>query len=234
MITNFGDIRNQVIVRLGIATTSAYYTETILNDWVNSANKWATSYKKWPMTEGRVSTTFTSVEEWSFEGYKADSFRLLQVGGKRFQKLNFEDYQIFRESEPNSSERVFTDYGKLVLINPNSGVSGTLTAWGQYSPGDIDVTDLNAKTVFSDGDEEGNEAIVEKVIAIANTREKKPQVSEFHHTKASQILEALWGRTNAEQFNYHTHRSRGGMWQRFNIIDGGLDGDQNRRDQFPY
>ncbi|KKR20031.1 MAG: hypothetical protein UT51_C0009G0005 [Candidatus Nomurabacteria bacterium GW2011_GWC2_39_41] len=233
MIANFGDIKNDVIRKLGISTTAAFYTDTILNEWIQQGVRWGTSYKKWPFTEGRISTTYAATEEWSFEGIKADSIRLLQVGGKRFQKLNFEDYQIFKEEEPDGEDRVYSDFGRLVFINPNAGVSGTLVAWGQYAPVNIDVTDLTAQTVFSDGDEEGNEAIVEEVLSYANTREKKENEVNFHHTRATQILDNLWNRIKDEQFQYQTHRSRGGMFKRINVLGGGVDDELIRRDQFP-
>lgn len=232
MINTFNEIRNDVIVKLGINTTSAYYTETILNDWVKQATRWATAYKKWPFTEGRISTTFTSVEEWSFEGYKADSFRMIQIGGKRLDKLNFEDYQIFREEDSSGSDRVFTDFGRLVLINPNIDLSGTLTAYGQFTPADMDVTDLTATTVFSGGDEEGNEAIVEEVLSFANIREKKETEAQYHHERAKQILDVVYGKVAEEQFNYKTHRTRGGMWKRINVLDSGVEDDKIKRDQF--
>lgn len=233
MISNFGDIRDQVVVRLGISTTaaaSAGYTDAILNNWVNSAYKWAVGYHTWPFTEGRVSTTYSTTEEWSFEGYKADSFRLVQVGGKRLQKLNFEDYQMFREEESSSNDRVFSDFGRLVFINPNIDASGTLTAWGQFVPKDIDVTDLTEKTVFTDGDEDANEAIVEETLSYANTREKKEKESVFHHQRAMQILDGVWKRYNDEQFNYQTKNR--GMWKRVDILKGDLYDDTFRRDQF--
>jgi len=106
-------------------------------------------------------------------------------------------------------------------------------AWGQYAPVNIDVTDLTAQTVFSDGDEEGNEAIVEEVLSYANTREKKENEVNFHHTRATQILDNLWNRIKDEQFQYQTHRSRGGMFKRINVLGGGVDDELIRRDQFP-
>lgn len=237
MLTDFEDIKTDVINKLGISTTDAFYTDAILNSWIRQGTRWATAYKKWPFTEGRVSTTFTTgsgenSDEWSFEGYKADSFRILTVGGKRFTKLNFDDYLIFREEEPQSTDRVYSDFGRLVFINPNADASGTLTAYGQLQPVDIDVTDLSATTVFSAGDEEGNEAIVEEVLAYAHTRERKESLANFHHQRAIQILDSLWERTNAEQFNYHTHRTRGGMWERIDIVEGDLSDELFRRDQF--
>ena len=232
MISTFEHIKNDVIRKLGVSTTNAFYTDAILDAWIKGATRWATSFKKWPFTEGRVSTTFAGTEEWSFEGYKADSFRMMQIGGKRLDKLNFEDYQIFREEDETGADRVFTDYGRLVFINPNIDLSGTLTAYGQYTPVDIDSTDLNSTTVFSNGDEEGNEAIVEEVISYAKTREQKDKEAEYYHQRAIQILDTVYKKVADEQFNYKTHRARGGMWKRIDVTAGGVEDDKINRDQF--
>lgn len=233
MLSNFSDIQNDVVRKLGIATTAAYYSDTIINGWIQQAARWAAAYKKWPFTEGRVSTTYTGSEEWSFEGYKAESFRMLLIDGKRYQKMNYEDYLILKEVEPNSTERVFSDYGRLVIVNGGAGDSGTMTAYGQYQPADIDVTDNTALTVFSSGDEEGNEAIVEKVLEFANSREKKPDEALVHLQKAAAILEALWKKCADEQFAYQTSKQRGGMFKRIDVVNGGLPGELYKRDQFP-
>lgn len=235
MISTFNDIKTEAINRLGIATTSANYTDAIINEWVLGATRWATSFKKWPHTEGRVSTTFVAgTEEWSFEGYKADSFRIMQIGGKRLEKLNFEDYQIFREEQSSSTDRVFSDFGRLVVINPSIDLSGTLTAYGQYNPVDIDVTDTTATTVFSGIDEDANEAIVQEIISYAKTRDQKDTEANDYHKKAILILENVWKRWEDEQFNYKTSRARGGIFQRFNILAGGFRDDLIKRDQFPF
>ena len=234
MITTSSDIKTEVINRLGITTTSAFYTDAILNQWIRGATRWATSYKKWPFTEGRVSTTFSATEEWTFEGIKADSIRIAQIGGKKLTKLNFEDYQIFREAEESGDDRVFSDFGRIVFINPNVDLTGTLTVWAQYAPVDIDMTDTASTTVFSNYDEEGNEAIIEEVLAYANTREKKENETNFHHTRATQILDSLYDKVKDEQFNYQTHRTRGGMWKRINVIGHGIQDDKINEDQFLY
>lgn len=232
MISTYNDISTDFIRKLGISTTSAYYSDAIIGSWAQQATRFATSYKKWPHTEGRVSTTFASTEEWSFEGYKADTFRLLQIDSKRLNKLNFEDYQIFREEDSSGSDRVYTDFGRLVFINPNIDLSGTLTAYGQYTPVDIDITDLTATTVFSGKDEEANEAIVQEMISYAKTREKKSTEAEFFHKRALAILDGLWQRIQDEGYGYQTHRTRGGMFKRINVIDSGVEDDKIKRDQF--
>lgn len=235
MLTTYGDLQNALLRKMGISTTSAGYSDAIVGGWIQQATRWATSYKKWPHTEGRTSTTYAAgTEEWSFEGYKADSFRMLIIGSKRFQKLNFEDYMIMKEENPTANDRVFSDFGRLVYINPLADASGTLTAYGQYVPVDIDITDLTATTVFSGVDEEANGAILEEALSFANARDKKPQEAAGNHAAAVLILEELWKRLEAEQYAYQTHRARGGWFKRMNILAGGVNDELIRRDQFPF
>lgn len=232
MLSTYADIENDVVKKLGITTTAAYYTDAIIGAWINQAHRWATAFRKWPFTEGRYSTTFTGLEEWSIEGYKGDSVRMLLIGGKRHEKLNYEDYLIMREETPDANDRVFSDFGRLVIVNPNTDASGTMVAYGQYTPADLDITGgSSVSTVFSYGDEEGNEAIVEKVLEFAYTKEKKEKDALTHGAKAAAILDALWKKFEDEQFKYKTHKTRDGMFKRFNVIEGDIN--QYNRDQFP-
>lgn len=226
-----GKIMTEVLVRNNLSTTDSFITDAMLQDWLRDAHTWAASYHKWPFTEGRLSTTYIGSEELYLEGYKAESIRILQIGGKRYQKLNYEDYLIYKENEPAGTDRVFSDFGKLLIVNPNSGGSGTLTAYGQYQP-IIDPTDLTVETVFSSFDAEANEAIVEKMSSYLKRRDSKPQEAELHDKRAMEKLEEVWRRAQDEQFNYKTHRSRGGIWQRFDVINGWMDDETFRRNQF--
>lgn len=230
-LINVGDIQNEVLVRNNRTTTDSFITDGMLQDWTRQAHSWASSSHKWPFTEGRVSTTWAGTEELNFEGYKADSFRIMQIGGKRLKKLNFRDYQVFREEEPSSSERVFSDYGRLTFINPRVDLSGTLTAWGQYQP-NLDPTDLTAETVFSSWDVEGNEALVEKMMAYQKTRERQLEEATLHENKAKAILDEVWARVLEEQYAYQTHADSGGMFERFDVIRGGISDELSKRDQF--
>lgn len=235
---NRGDINREILVRSGRDTTSAWLSEAFLNDWTNAAHRWAAGYKPWPFTEARLSTTYTSAEEWDFEGLKADSVRILKVGDKLFEKLNFEDYLIYKEVETAGKSRVFSDFNSTLFINTANGQSGTLTVWGQYMPADIpdgDGADGDDKnTVFTPQGDEGNQAIIEKVLGNIANRESKFDEAQAHYATAIKFLEDLWRRCQDEGFNYKTTRSRGGMFQRFNILGGGFNDDFNKRDQFPF
>lgn len=222
------DIKNQVLVRLGAGTSLGFYTDTILTDWFTLANKWASTYKKWQYTEGRVSTTYSSsTEEWSYpEGWRPDSIRMLQVGGKRCQKLTFDDYQRFREDNADSTDKVFSDYGLTYYINPNAGLSGTTVVYGQYTPY-WDITDEDYKTVFSGTMEDGNEAIIQRMLSYAMEKEKKTQESMAYYEKAKEILDGMYKSFQDEQFAYQTKNR--GIWSDFDVLEGGVsDKDEDQ------
>lgn len=225
------NIITEFLVRNGRSTSTTDLTDAIVNNWYLESHLWASAYHKWPFTEGRIQTTYTTTEEWSFDGYKADSFRILQIGGKRLTKLNFEDYQILKEETPDSTDRVFSDFGRTVFINTNIDCSGTLVAYGQYQPY-IDITDESGITVFSDFDEEGNEAMVEKMSAYLKKRDQLYQESELHDQRASAKLEEVWKRTQDEQYAYQTTPERGGMFKRIDVLNGELTDNLFHRDQF--
>lgn len=229
-------IFTEVLVRNNRTTTDSFITDTHLKSWFRDAHVWATSFHKWPFTEGRIQTTFATGggpggDEWYFEGYKADSLRILIVGGKRLTKLNFEDYHIMREETPDADTRAFTDFARTVFINPNADVSGTVVAYLQYQPY-VDVTDETGTTIFSDYDEEGNEAIVEKMSGYLKRREHLPQEAELHDQRAVAKLDEVYKRVLDEQYAYHTSPERGGMFKRLDVVEGGLRDELFKRDQF--
>lgn len=235
-ITNVGDLMTEVLVRNNRTTTDSFITDTMLKDWVREANAYCTSRFPWPMTEGRDQTVaWTGVEEIDYSSfnlkYRTDSIRWISIGGNRLQKLNFEDYRIFKEESPDADDRVFSDFNRVLYINTLADVSGTIVAYGQYVPA-IDPTDLTATTVFSTYDEQGNEAFVEKMTSYLKRREHLPDEAELHDQRADVKLGLVWDRIGEEQHRYHTHRDRGGMFKRIDIIGGDYEDRLFRRDQF--
>jgi hypothetical protein len=232
MLNTNSQIITEVLVRASVSTTTTtsggLYTDTNLNNELVNAYRWACGYKKWPFTEGRVSTTYAQ-EEMSYpEGWRTDSIRFIQVGGERYQKLNFEDYQIFRDENSNSEEKVYSDYARVIFINPEVA-SGSIVAYGQYTP-TLDPTDDGSLSVFSNNEEEGNEAIVEEMLSSFMIRERKPKDALLHHQKAIEILERVWKNHADEQFAYHSKNR--GMFERIDVVDGDYYDEGFKRDQF--
>ncbi len=238
------------------STTVAFYTEQIIKDFFDNAHQWAASQAKWPFTEGRYSTTtasaVTNEDGWTTlqypEGFKNDSVRLLTVGGKRFDKRNFYKFQQFFQDNTADTSKQFTDFGRTIYINPNaSDFSGTVTMWGTYNVAASNydtaasgVGDPNGTTIFTDVANEGNEAIVAKMMSYALQREKSPvtlvrgkmaSASAFEAQKAEEILQAIWKDIAEEQYNYQDTQNEG-MWKRFDVTRGGFKEDIFRRDQW--
>lgn len=247
-----GDIITDFLVKMNQSTTAGFYTDEILTTWATNAHQWAASRYKWPMTEGRYSTTAASLgtNEDGFttleypDGFRADSIRLLTIGGKRFYKKNFYKFQQFLEDNTADTSDIYTDFARRVYINPRAAdLSGTVVAWGQVNVaqlatdtvGSVSGTigqDPTATTIFTDIENDANEAIVEKMIEYAKAREKAtPQDIIFHGQKAERILDGIWKRIQDEQFGYQDTLNEG-MWKRFDILRGGFKEDTFKRDQW--
>ena len=224
-------IFTEFLIRNNRTTTDSFITDTTLKNWYSNAHAWGSSFHKWPFTEGRIQTTYTTTEEWNFEGYKADSIRMILVGGARLKKTSFEEYMKFKEDRPTDSDRIFTDYGRTILINTAADVSGTLVAYGQYQPY-IDVTDESGTTIFSDWDEEANEAMVEKMTSYLKRREHLADEAELHDQRAAAKLDEVYKRVLDEQFKYQSAPHSAGMFDRISVIRGGSEDDLNNVNQF--
>jgi 5S rRNA maturation endonuclease (ribonuclease M5) len=231
-------IFTEVLVRNNRTTTDGFITDTNLKNWYTEANVWATSFHKWPFTEGKTSTTYSTAVTDDMgnaliqypEGWKADSIRIVTVGGKKLDKLAFNSFLRFIEDNPNNTSRVYSDYARQLYVNVNADVSGTLTAYGQYMP-IVDVTDETGITLFSDFDEEGNEAIVEKMSSYLKRREHLIDEAELHDSRAVAKLEEIWKRVLDEQHAYQTRNQN--MFEDFDVIRGrGVNNQWFRRDQF--
>lgn len=231
------DLANEFLIRLYGSTAVAYYTDAIINAWINDATRFAASYKKWPFTEVKdTSLTFSAgTETYPYPAQiKTDSIRFLTVGTSpayNLQKIDFQSYLKFRELQTNSdSARVFSDWIRVLYINPNLDVAGTITLYGQSNPTALDTTNRSAQTVFSGGEEEGNEAIVDLMISYAKMRERKIGESQFYMGLATNILESIWKKILDEQYAYQ-EKNRG-MFTRTNILRGATQEEIFKRDQF--
>ena len=219
------DVFTEVLVRNNRTTTDGFITDTMLKSWYKESHVWATAVHKWPFTEGKNSTTYTTSVTDDLgnvvvsypEGWKADSIRVLTIGGKRMDKQVFSSFLRFLEDNTGSTERIYSDFARQLYVNVNADVSGTLTAYGQYMP-IIDVTDETGITIFSDYDEEGNEAIVEKMTGYLKRREHLPDEAELHDQRAMVKLEEVWKRIQDEQYAYETKDQN--MFEDFDVLNG--------------
>jgi hypothetical protein len=236
MLSSTSDIINEVLVRNNRTTTDSFITDAMLQDWLRQANNYCASRFKWPLSEVRDRTlAWNGSEEIDYASFgidfKADSIRILQIGDKRLEKTQFEEYQTYREEESTGDERIFSDFARVLYINPNCGLSGTIAAFGQYTPA-IDPTDATATTIFSTFDEEGNEAIVEKMTSYLKRREHLPDEAELHDQRADAKLTNLYEKVQKEQYKYKASPTSEGFFKRIDVLDGGYYEDKLDTNQF--
>ena len=226
------EIIDAVLVKNNITTSATgKFTDQIMRGWLDLAHKWATARHKTPLTEGRISTTFTGLEEVPYpEGWKSDSIRYMEIGGIRFDKTLFQDYKDYRQNYPSGADEIFTDFARTIFVNTGAAASGSLVAYGQYTPTTIDGTDEDALTVFSDADQEGNEAIIEEMSRYVRQRERKADEAEVHHQNAIRILDGLYGHIGGEQFGYKPKDSE--MFKQIDVLSGQDHDDRIRRNRF--
>jgi len=227
----FATFIHEICVRGGIDTTAGFYTDSMLEAEPNLAYKWASAYKKWPFTEymdkSGVFASATEENAYPNTGFKTDSIRMLKIGDDLFQKVVFIDYLKFRENHSSNTDKIFSDYGRILYVNPNCD-SGTMYAYGQLTP--TDMSAATDTTVFSGYDDEGDEAIIERTLYQLFKRAKKMSEAQECDLRARQTLEELWKRILDEQHAYAPKES--GMWERLDIVDGEYYEDQNNPLQF--
>lgn len=236
MLQTLGDIKTEVLVRMNASTTAAYYTDTILNQWIDLGHRWAASYKKWPFTFYLdQSIPFVSgTEVYTYpSNFKTGSIRYIQDASSAanppiYQKVEFKSYQNYRTTNTSGQDKIFADLGRTFYINPNIA-TGTLQCYGIILPASLGG-DPAAVTTFSNADEDGNEAIVEFVMSYAKNREKKRSESDDHVKAAKAILDNLWTAMIEEKGNAQIKDTP--MFKRFNVERGVLSEDLLKRDQF--
>lgn len=238
------DIATAFLVRNNRTTADSFITDSYLDMWLDDAHKWAAGYKKWPMTENITELGTFGTEKLPYSGardtnIKMDSIRLLAVGNissigtmTPFKRVAYSEYLSYRQFTVAGVDAIFADFGRNVYVNTlASGASGTVYAFYQYLPATLGVG--TSTTIFSDYDDDANEAVVEKMTAYMKRREHLPQEAELHDARAEAKLDLVWKTIQDEKATYQPAPGSQGMWQRFDVLRGrGLQPSELSPNQF--
>lgn len=235
-------IKTELLTRLSKNTTTSFYTDTMLENWINRANKWGCGYKPWPFTEYMdKSLAFVSgTELYSYPNstFKTDSIRVLKIGSNtlwsqnpEFIKTSIKSYMKYREDYPVGTDKIFSDFQRQLYINPNC-VSGSVYSFAQLVPADIPLGDGgdSETSPFEGGEDEGVEAIIERVLSYASEKERKLTDSINHFKIAISILDGIWDRTKDEMSGYQDKNTP--LFERFDVLKGTYRSDINNPLQF--
>jgi hypothetical protein len=159
------EIQTKLTPLLFATTTSTYFTPTRIITAISDAYLWAGNAKPWPdIKKGFVTSTVSGQDYYDYPcNCQSESlFKVMVDGVATYEKKDFEDYLKWKEDNPNSTDKYWSEYARQFFITPTPSTNGAsnLIVWGV-----IQVVSLTAdgdETIFTDWSDVTNEAILQK------------------------------------------------------------------------
>lgn len=184
------EMRNELISRLGVATNSTKFPSSRIQTLIKDAHLWATAlypFRELTLqtnlaTTGISSTVMPGASEHSYPAaYRSNSIWMIFIGTNEYRKRNFDDLLRYALNNPASIKRRYADLGRKFYMFATPANGQTMKLYGQQQ-----ATQLSGdgdKTIFSDANDDGNEAIVLKAEAVAKQKPDKEQQAVILLTK---------------------------------------------------
>lgn len=159
------DIQTKLTPMLFATTTSTYFTPTRILAAINDAYLWAGNEKPWPsIKKGFVTSTKANEDYYDYpcDCQTESIFKIMVDSIATYEKKDFEDYLKWKEDNPSSTDKYWSEYGRQFFITPTPSTNGSsnLIVWGVIQVADLTVD--GSTTIFADWSEVTNEAIVQK------------------------------------------------------------------------
>lgn len=192
------DMENELVTRLQVASNSTRFTSSRITELIQNATTWAGGLYVWnELVRGRRTSTVASQEYYDYPGdFRSETIIRVEIDDLEYDRKNFEDYLDFKKEFPNSTDRIFANYGRqyFVFPTPTSNGSGNLVVWGAVQHPALSTAET--KTIFSDSNEQGNEAIVKKAFSVAIVRDD----TALSKTEEAEAI-AMLGKLRKTQIN---------------------------------
>jgi hypothetical protein len=178
--------------KLGISLTGVtagqndLWTESDLNELVQTGIHLAWDFESWTFTEEALKTTWSSTD--ATAGYfnypntfEDESISPLTVNGKEWDKLAFADYRRYFEDNATGNDPIWAEYQRKIHVNPNAiAVGDEIVMHGKLRAPALtsDADRLPFSPEFDDNESSGNRAIVELAYGEALDSEKKKDTAK--------------------------------------------------------
>src|SRR6266496_503765 len=226
------EIETETVARAMIANNSLAMPASRITEVTKQSNNWSGTLHFWPIpSRSRYFSSKPNAQSstpilplaYDYYDYPTDfltgSVSRLYFSGLKYEKKAFQDFLDYvdesrtNDSPPDPTKRYFAEYGRQFFVWPTVTVAGTNDGlvWGNIQPPDL--TNSTDKTIFSQWDDAGNEAIVKKNLSVLFER-LDSGFAAVQKTEATQLLQVIWNKviaTNqkAQRLNH----------ARFNTID---------------
>jgi len=203
MINTLHDIVAEVTNRIGITTSSTYFTPTKINSVCIDAYNWAVALYQWPMLEiAKTTTTVATQYYYDYpDGFMTDSVSRVIMDGDKYELKAFDDFLDYKyQTTPVPTGKIAADYGKQIFIYPTPTQSGlNIHIWGLEMP---DQLTENEDTIFTDSDIMGNEAVVKKALSVLLAQANRKQEGQAEEAEAIAMLANIYSKILKRQAKY--------------------------------
>lgn len=203
-MNTFQEMYTELQSRLSVTENSTFYTLTRVKSAINNSYLWAVALFIWPATQ-KAKTTSTVANQYYYDnpaGFRTDSIYRVEIDGLEYDPKSFEDFLDYRRDNPKNTKRIFASHGKQFFVFPTPTADGdsNMDVWGQEA-----VTTLSAdgdKTIFSDSEPEGNEAIVKQALSVLQAKGKDKKTGQIEDAEAKQILATIYSKQLSQKQKY--------------------------------
>lgn len=210
-MNTLAEIRTVVQADLTVDGTSTLFTPTVIDSNINRAYNKIAGLFRWPELEDAKKTSTVSGQDYYDypDEWRSDSIWRLEIDNLRYGEdpdgspISFDDYLIFKEDEPTSTEKKWANQQRRFFVSPTPTTNGTLnlSVWGIMIPDSLSVD--GSVTIFSYHMPEVNEAIALEALAICKAKggEKVGDKMMFS-VEAKEIVVAAWNKISKEAAKY--------------------------------
>jgi len=188
----YSEMQTELLARLMASTNSTLFPTARIQTLIKDAHLWATSLYLWPQLERDKYTSTNGDYYYDYPtDFRTDSISRIIIDDKEYDRKAFEDWLDYKlNNSTDTNTRIFADFGRQIFIFPTPGTgTDNFDIWGS-----IQATQLSAsgdKTIFSDHDDSGNEAIVKKALSVAIAKIDK-KLSQAEESEATNILSRIF------------------------------------------
>jgi len=208
----FSDIIQGVQDDMTIGDESSLFPLALVKRMINRSYLKASALYRWPETEDAKKTnTVASQDYYDYpDSWRPDSVWKVTIDGVRYGEepdgspLSFEDYLLFKEDNPTSTDKKWANQWRRYFIHPTPTANGTLNinVWGHRV---VDALSADGDvTIFSYSMPECNEAIVKETVALLKHKGEESKTGQFLSGEALGILTISWNKIRQEQMKYET------------------------------
>ena len=215
----FLELQEAVQSDLNVDSGSTFYTLTQVKLAINRAYRKTGGLFPWPeLQDAKKTSTQVNQEYYDYPtNWRSNSIWKLTIldsdgNDDRYGEdpdgspLSFDDYLVWKEDNPDSTEKKWANQWRRFFIwpVPTTAVTNNIHVWGIKV-----ITTLSADdhtTIFTYSTPEANEAIVLEAVAILKAKGEQENSSKFRSDEAKQILANACDKIKKEMTKYEKNQ----------------------------